>query len=316
MEPKIEKFEFLTLSHYMQQQTLPVLTEKIINLSDLIGIKFPIVIAGGQNNYNLFRVQRKQKKSREIFAPCDELKNVQQAILQKILLNAAPHPAATAFYRGNSIFINARQHHRCVYLYKTDIRNFFSSITSDVVRSVIKSRFQNIAWQVIDEIVQLVTLNGVLPLGAPTSPHLSNLALFEFDDRVYRTCQKIGARYTRYADDISVSANDMQAIEIVIDVIEKGFLELGMSQHPAKTRIFGPNANKTVTGLDVSGSTIRPPRNYRKKTASLVRMCEIYPERMKRHIYRVLGHLSHWHGVSPNDPELQQLEQRMKVIQR
>jgi hypothetical protein len=85
--------------------------------------------------YHSFDVKpkRRGRKARQILAPIDELKTIQRAILEKLLSHVSPHPAATAFFAGRSIVSNARQHHGCRYLYKTDISDFFPSVTTGMV---------------------------------------------------------------------------------------------------------------------------------------------------------------------------------------
>ena len=46
-----------------------------------------------------------------------------------------------------------------------------------------------------------------LPQGAPTSPALANLAAFSLDRRMSGLAEKLGARYTRYADDLVLSGS-------------------------------------------------------------------------------------------------------------
>lgn len=264
----------------------------------------------------VIKPRSKNRKPRHILAPCDGLKAVQKAIYKKILVHVAPHPAATAFFAGRSIALNARQHLGCRYLYKTDVSDFFPSIKANRIQIVLENHFPHLSQSAMDEVVRLTTYNDALPQGAPTSPHLANLVLYDFDARLSKLCDRIGARYTRYADDIVVSAQDKESLAIVEGEIRSGLAELGLAQHPAKTRFFGPDARKIVTGLDVSGETVRPPRKYRKKTAALVRMCEKYPERATRsNGQRVMGYLLHWQGVSPDDPDLVGLKRRLKKLQ-
>ncbi|RLP23509.1 reverse transcriptase family protein [Mesorhizobium sp. YM1C-6-2] len=291
-------------------------------LSSVLGLDStaikPVMGWYGPMFYHSFDVKpkRRGRKARQILAPIDELKTIQRAILEKLLSHVSPHPAATAFFAGRSIVSNARQHHGCRYLYKTDISDFFPSVTTGMVRVVLERHFPHLSQSAIDEIIRLTTHEGTLPQGAPTSPHLANLALYDFDDSLSRLCNEIGARYTRYADDVTVSAQDEYALSIAAGAIRSGFAELGLAQHPAKTRCFGPNCRKIVTGLDVSGEVIRPPRSFRKKAAALVRMSETYPKRMERHSPRVMGYLAHWQGTTPDDPELYNLKHRMRQLQR
>ena len=268
--------------------------------------------------YHSFKIlpRKVNGKPRKIYAPMEGLKKVQRAIAKNILSHVAPHPAATAFFAGSSIAINARQHLGCLYLYKTDVSDFFPSIKKGVIQAALENRFPHLSQLAIYEIVRLTTYKDALPQGAPTSPHLANIVLHSFDERLALLCKRLGARYTRYADDIAVSAGDMDALLIVDGVIRTGLAELGLRQHLDKTRFWGPNDRKIVTGLDVSGESVRPPRKFRKKTSALVRMCEVYPSRSTISNWsRIMGYLAHWQGVAPEDRELEGLKRRLKKLE-
>jgi hypothetical protein len=264
--------------------------------------------------YHSFEVRpkRRGKTSRRIDCPVAGLKDVQRALLEKILSDVPPHAAATAYFPGRSVAENARKHHGCRYLYKTDISNFFGSITVDAVWRVLRLHFPYLSHGAMAELVDLTTFKGALPQGAPTSPHIANLALYEFDESISLLCRRLGATYTRYADDIAISGDDDEAMGIAAVAVRSGLAELGLAQHPSKTRLFGEIDRKVVTGLDVSGDTIRPTRAFRKKAASLVRMCEVYPNRMEKHLRRVRGYLSYWYGTTPDDPDLRTLQVRIE----
>jgi len=67
-------------------------------------------------------------------------------------------------------------------------------------------------------VMKLCTLNKGLPQGAPTSPYLSNLLTADMDGAIYRFCAENGSlRYTRYADDISISG-DMHPSHVISEV--------------------------------------------------------------------------------------------------
>lgn len=55
----------------------------------------------------------------------------------------------------------------------------------------------------------MVTLDGVLPQGACTSPAVSNLVMARIDQRITKYCQVFHIRYTRYADDLLFSSSSL-----------------------------------------------------------------------------------------------------------
>lgn len=264
--------------------------------------------------YNAFTIDPRGRKRREILCPSPDLMAVQKKLYEKLLIHVAPHHSATAFYPGRNIGENARAHLGRPFLYKTDISNFFASVRAPLIRCAIELHYPHLSQTALEEIVAIATYENVLPQGAPTSPHLANLVLSEFDERVHEVSRRFNACYTRYADDISVSASCSDDLKVIDGIVRSGLAELNFSQHPAKTRFFGPDGRKVVTGLDVSGPTVRPPRKYRKKVAALVRMCEVYPARATISNWRrIKGYLAHWQGVTPGDAEAKALSERLSL---
>lgn len=287
-------------------------------LKDILGIDPSVALREETELYNSFYVKRKSRlgRGRLIVAPCNSLKAIQKAILEKILSPMIPHEASTAFYRGRSIHKNAQAHHLCKHLYKTDISNFFNSIRADHVEAMLKSRFAHLSSAAISEIIILTTKDGSLPQGAPTSPHLSSLVLYNFDDYLFRLSSRIGATYTRYADDIAISAEEAEILDLLEPIVRHELSKLDLSLNLRKTHRFGPKHRKIITGLDVSSELVRPPRSFRKKAAYLIRKCESNPSKSNQITHRIMGYLSYWESVNPNDFDVIILKERMKRIKR
>lgn len=265
--------------------------------------------------YNSFTIDPRGRKRREILCPSPDLMVAQKSLYEKLLIHVAPHASATAFFPGRNIGENARSHLGRPFLYKTDISNFFASVKVPLIRGAIEMHYPHLSQTAVEEIVALVTYENVLPQGAPTSPHLANLVLSEFDERLSEVSRRFNACYTRYADDIAVSASCNDDLKVIDGIVRSGLAELDLSQHLAKTRFLGPDGRKIVTGLDVSGRIVRPPRKYRKKVAALVRMCEVYPARATASNWlRIKGYLAHWQGVTPGDLEAKSLNERLIII--
>lgn len=110
------------------------------------------------------------------------------------------------------------------YFFQSDISCFFNSLNSELVRSTIitsadASPIADIE-QYLDRIVDLVTIDSVLPIGFATSPPISNACLFEFDNRLHAYCQAHQLIYTRYSDDLIISSSHKEALTNISSVVE------------------------------------------------------------------------------------------------
>ncbi|TBZ28815.1 RNA-directed DNA polymerase [Rhizobium leguminosarum bv. viciae] len=110
---------------------------------------------------------------------------------------------------------------------------------------------------------------GTLPQGAPTSPMLANLAVKDLDDKLQAIANKVGLRYTRYADDLTFSTTDKtfgreRSVQLVGEVYTTLGLH-GLAPNTSKTLIVPPGARKVVLGLLVDGSKPRLTRDFRAK---------------------------------------------------
>jgi RNA-directed DNA polymerase len=154
-------------------------------------------------DYARFTIPKRRGGVRPIEAPGDKLKSLQRRILRK-LLNPLPVPAAaTGFVRGRSVVDNARPHVGRGVVINVDLADFFGSISEQRVREL----FQALGWNVeaAGILARICTSDGHLPQGAPTSPALSNLVCRRLDARLEALARKVKGRYTRYADDITLS---------------------------------------------------------------------------------------------------------------
>jgi hypothetical protein len=158
--------------------------------------------------YREFDVAKRSGGVRRIAAPADELKEVQRRILRRLLARLKVHSCATGFRRGESFVTNACRHVGKQIVIHFDIKEFFHSISAQRVNRY----FRAIGWNrpASRLLVKLVSLDGQLPQGAPTSPQLSNLVNYRLDVRLAGLSNQYDATYTRYADDIVISLDDVQ----------------------------------------------------------------------------------------------------------
>jgi hypothetical protein len=232
-------------------------------------------------------VLRVRRRWRQIAIPERDLDSVQRrigALLFPLDLTIGEH--AHGYVARRSIKTNAAVHVGARHLQKFDIKEFFSNINAEMISSKLRSAgFGDGAAQLLS---RLTTCRGSLPLGARTSPRISNLVLWDFDDRMAEVAAEQGLRYSRYADDLSFSGTLPFDVE---DEVEASLSLLGFSLNPAKTKLFKHGQPMFVTGLSVSDELF--PR-LRKRQKSRLRAEFFYVEK-----YGVDGH-AETVGEDPN----------------
>src|SRR5262249_45914045 len=90
-----------------------------------------------------------------------------------------------------------------------------------------------------------------LPQGAPTSPALANLCAYRLDCRLSGLAKSVGARYTRYADDLAFSGGEEfdRCVERFLIHVAAILLEEGFAAHYRKTRIMRQGVRQHLAGL-------------------------------------------------------------------
>jgi len=93
-----------------------------------------------------------------------------------------------------------------------------------------------------------------LPQGAPTSPALANLSAFVLDVRLAGLSRAFGAKYTRYADDLTFSgdAKFRSSLRVFLPLVQQIIREERFRFHRKKRRILRPHQQQRVTGVVVN----------------------------------------------------------------
>lgn len=116
-----------------------------------------------------------------------------------------------AYKKGESIKTCVEKHLEGMGFLKYDIRNFFNSISLDLLADKMIREF-NIDAQYIKQLKEVLTsclYANRLPLGFVTSPILSDIFMKDVDYKISSEIEKYDCVYTRYADDILISSKQM-----------------------------------------------------------------------------------------------------------
>jgi hypothetical protein len=116
-----------------------------------------------------------------------------------------PKESCHGFTKGRSVASNASVHVGASIVLNVDLQEFFPTIHFGRVRGVFANGPFSFADPVAAILAQVCCVDSVLPQGAPTSPILANLVCRGLDSDLRRLTKRLGCRYSRYADDISIS---------------------------------------------------------------------------------------------------------------
>jgi RNA-directed DNA polymerase len=218
------------------------------------------------NHYVRFYIPKHNGQLRKIDSPKPPLKNVQRKILDMILHRVPLNSHAEGYVRHKSILTNANRHVGKEVVIRMDISDFFPSITF----ARVVGTFEALGYphNVAELLGKLTSHQGRLPIGAPTSPAISNIVSRRMDKRFARLGQKCGFSYSRYADDIGISGNNFrlnQMIPFFYSIIN----EEGFSVNHTKTIVMRNAKRQKITGVVVNEKTNAPREEIRKLRAVL-----------------------------------------------
>ena len=289
----------LLYAENLYNQGLPIIYDQV-HLSLLLGYDYEFLIAVSNDTslfYKHYTVPKKNGGKRSIDEPLPSLKEIQAWILKEILTPSSKtmvSPVAKAFMPGKSLRENARFHKRKKKVAALDISDFFPSIGYGAVLGI----FMQMGYSkpVCVMLARLCTLKGNLPQGAPTSPMLSNIFFKKTDDNIFHYCRKRGIQYTRYADDLVFSGDDMR-VQHLISFVSMLLSFRHLKLNGKKTKVMGRGMRQSVTGVVVN-EKMQVTREYRNKVRQELYYCIKYGE--SSHYLRIKEDLPQW----INNPEL------------
>ena len=239
-----------------------------MTLLDLIASDFGVVVdevdkivRTASHRYKTFHIPKRHGGQRTIHHPSQELKGLQRWVHFRILSKLRVHRSAMAYRPGVSARHNALEHAGARYLLRLDMSNFFPSLSrADVVgclsrnMSEIATIFgQRLTQDDLESVARITCRKDRLTIGAPTSPCLSNLIMYEVDSRLSSYCDGRGITYTRYADDLYFSTEKKGVLFDVSEVVERCLDEVEIPQrvalNHAKTHHSSKGGRQSVTGL-------------------------------------------------------------------
>ena len=200
---------------------------------------------------------------REIYVPMFFLQKEHKHIMSTILSGLLIDEHAYAYRKGVSIEDCAKPHIKKDVLIHLDIKNFFGSITEDMVYETLISE-TGYAKSLCRFLSQLCCLHGSLPQGTITSPMLSNIVFCQCDIALSDLAKKYNMDYTRYSDDLFFSGNQTVSVKDFLKEVSNTLLRFGFKLNTEKTKIRRHHHRQGVLGLTVNDH-IQVNRKYHRK---------------------------------------------------
>ncbi len=202
-------------------------------------------------HYHKAFIPKRDGTKRKLSVPDTILKQVQKAIAERILAYYPISRYATAYRAGYNVQKNALLHVGKKKILKLDIEGFFDHITYARVKNIVfyKEKFSEPIRILLS---MLCYYRDALPQGAPSSPAITNIIMYRFDEAVGEFCNARGVIYTRYCDDMTFSGSDDFNQGEVIALVKAELKKLGLYLKNRKTVVVPATKRQTVTGIVVN----------------------------------------------------------------
>lgn len=216
---------------------------------------------------------------RIINEPKEELKLLQERaanlIIDTLLFKEAE--PAHGYVKTRSNITNAIPHQKSKKFLQYDLKDFFPSITKELIKThlhslnefaIIKVQDELLATQtkiikneyvkpLAEAILNLAMYKGGLPQGSPLSPVLTNIIMYEFDTLMQKYCKTKDASsnvimYTRYADDLTFSSFKGINIEKMTEQINNLLPSSKIRINSSKTKYHTIGQKIYITGVKIS----------------------------------------------------------------
>ena len=221
-------------------------------------------------HYHKFFIPKKSSGQREIVAPSSLLRGIQRSVLD-LLYNRVCLPNYLHGGLPNRSVIGHAKTHICQPVVMTvDVTEFFPSTRESHLRPLLE--VLGFHDEALEDLIALVTLDGVIPQGAPSSSLLANLAFHPVDIRIRRFCKRHKIRYSRFVDDIALSGIHVRQF---LGPVKQSLQAEGFQVADHKTAIMTAATTQVVTGIIVNKRP-RPTSEFIKKLRLDIRQCLNY----------------------------------------
>lgn len=239
------------------------------------------IIATAPLRYKVYNIAKRNGGTRTIAQPSRELKAIQRYVAATNLTSLRVHNSAMGYVKNRNIKKNAEAHRHNSVILKLDFERFFPSLTVRDWKKYIKEKCLNTPLYLeLETYSKILFWGGItkqpvcLSIGAPTSPMLSNILMYDLDVKFSEIALATNSIYTRYADDITVSGSreeDVRKFERQARKIIRTTRSPRLVFNEEKRGIYMRGQRRMVTGLIITpGGSISIGRERKRLISSML----------------------------------------------
>jgi len=298
-------------THTVKLDTVSISSLKKDNMEHIIrmllqeGINVPV-------EYEAFLIPKRSGGTRRIDAPVGPLKEYQRKVYDVFTkqLKLLSHDAAFGYITRRSCKHAIELHQKNRWFLKIDLKDFFPSITQQLLVQNLTQLYpfsMLSCYTELDLILHKCMLNGSLPQGSPASPLLSNLVMVPYDYEIRNQLRDFDGHnftYTRYADDLLISASHDFHWRMVRDVVFN-ILPAQLQINQEKIR-YGSNSGRNWNLGLMLGAQQRITVGHRRKERAKVLMHHLYTKTSElelKDLQIMQGEFAYIDSIEPGVPQ-------------
>lgn len=156
--------------------------------------------------YKTYQIPKRNGGFRVIEQPARPIKALQRIVIDRLLANLPVHPACLGYRKKLNIADVAEVHREFPFTLRVDFSNFFWSFRCEDIQAYLTDQAAELTEADISFVCNLVSRTNRLTMGAPSSPIITNIMLFDLDRQLADCSLELGCVFARYADDLYFSA--------------------------------------------------------------------------------------------------------------
>lgn len=215
--------------------------------------------------YHNFEIAKKDGiEKRKITAPDKRIKEIQKRIL-KLLQGVIRPDWLISGEKGKCYIDNGKKHLESNYFLTIDIKKFYDNCEREYVYLFFKNRLL-MSGDVAGVCTDIITCNGGIPTGCPTSQLMAYYAYENMFNEIYGVAEEFGCLFTLYVDDMTFSSKKPFEVNRLVSETDQILRRYGHKPKYKKVKYYSEGKSVPITGTIVSAKhELKVPNSLQQK---------------------------------------------------